>query len=94
MSKGNYQTRPIQNVKTPEPVVPQNRDTGRREVEKHRQCPLCYSGMMNGVGQANGTYAKSQTLGVRYYKCDKCGHSWSVTYKPEEIVQIKEIFEE
>lgn len=94
MSKGSYQTRPANNVRTPDEPQIENRTTAgnRREVEKHRQCPLCYTGMMNGVGQANGSYAKSPTLGVRYYRCDKCGHSWSVSFKPEEILQIKEIF--
>jgi hypothetical protein len=97
VSKGNYQTRPAINVSTPVEKQAANRTespTVRRDVDKHRQCPLCYMGILNGVGHANGGYAKSATLSIRYYKCDKCGHTWSVSFKPEEILQIKEIFSE
>ena len=60
----------------------------RRVAEKHQQCPLCYNGEMNGVGQSNGLYEKASTLTRRYYRCDRCGHSWSVDLRPEEVVRI------
>ena len=46
----------------------------RREVERHRQCPVCYTGALNGVGTAQSTQRRT-----RYYKCDRCGHTWTAT---------------
>lgn len=95
MSRGrDYQTRPVKDVQHAEAQVEQNRNAEqypqpkRREVQNHRQCQLCYTGEMNGIGIANGTYAKSQSIGTRFYKCDKCGHTWSVTFRPEQIISV------
>ncbi len=39
-------------------------------------CPIC-SGNLGGIGQTNGIYAKAQTVRTRYFKCDRCQHTWS-----------------
>lgn len=67
---------------TPKPVAPATPDqsTERRTVKPERQCPLCYHGEDNGVGTAY-----SNVNGVRYYKCDKCPHTWSVRVKLEVL---------
>jgi hypothetical protein len=57
----------------------------RRTVPKHRQCPRCFAGVQNGVGQCNGTYAKASSLTRRYYRCDRCAHTWVVDLKPEQV---------
>ncbi|HEV3022933.1 MAG TPA: hypothetical protein VGX76_10710 [Pirellulales bacterium] len=59
----------------PEPE-PKKTNDGRREVPKHRQCPLCFEGRGNGVGKA---YNSQQ--GKTYYMCDNCGHTWVVRVK-------------
>lgn len=46
----------------------------RRVVEHHRQCPICHHGELNGVGTATSTQGRK-----RYYKCDRCGHTWTAT---------------
>jgi hypothetical protein len=58
---------------------------GRRFVPKHRQCPRCYEGELNGIGQCNGTYAKASSLTRRYYRCDRCAHTWIVNLTPEQV---------
>jgi len=73
------QQRVPQSVQQRPAEVPQ-----RRAVEPHRQCPLCYGGL-GGVGQANGTYEKASTLTKRYYKCDRCAHTWVVSITPEQV---------
>lgn len=55
----------------------------RREVEKFRQCPVCYTGDLNGVGVAASTRGSK-----RYYKCDRCGHNWSATITPARVESI------
>jgi len=61
----------------------------RREVPKHRQCPLCHEGQ-GGVGQCEGTYKKASTFLRRYYKCDKCAHTWQHNFTPEQVKDISE----
>jgi hypothetical protein len=56
-----------------------------RTVPKHRQCPRCYEGELNGIGQCNGTYAKASSLTRRYYRCDRCAHTWIVNLTPEQV---------
>lgn len=46
----------------------------RRVVEVYRQCQICYHGELNGVGTATSTQGRK-----RYYKCDRCGHTWTAT---------------
>lgn len=50
-----------------------------RDVPKHRQCPLCYTGL-GGVGSQ---YSKHGNTG--YYKCQCCGHTWTATVKVEAV---------
>ena len=51
-------------------------DGSRRIVEAHRQCPTCYHGPLNGIGNAYNTQAPTT-----YYKCDRCGHTWSAVIR-------------
>ncbi len=76
-------------MKEPIKTRPVELDT-RREVPKHRQCPLCHDGKANGVGRCDGTYKKSSSLTRRYYRCDKCGHTWIVNFTPEQVKTLKE----
>lgn len=70
--------------------VPQNTQqrpvdvSQQRNVEPYRQCPICHQGL-GGVGVANGTYKKASTLTKRYYKCDRCAHTWVVSLTPEQL---------
>jgi len=68
----------------PRVQVQYDEQTGRRVAPEYRQCPLCYHGELNGIGQSNGNYRKASTLMRRYYKCDRCGHTWVANVKPEE----------
>ncbi len=86
MSQRNgLQTRPAQDISTP--VVAVQTREAKRQVDEHRQCPLCYGGL-GGVGQSNGGYQKASTLRVRYYKCDRCAHTWSIYLEPEKVVGV------
>jgi len=58
----------------------------RREVEKHRQCPICYSGDLNGVGNAYRT-----STPTTYYKCDRCGHTWTAVIRRVVTTTHREI---
>lgn len=58
----------------------------RRIVEPHRRCPLCHEGALNGVGHAYSTQAP-----VTYYKCDRCGHTWSCVIRRTATVTHREI---
>jgi ribosomal protein S27AE len=80
----------------PEPPLMMNDDLGqlerrvaegepRRVAPKHRQCPRCHEGAQNGVGQCDGTYKKASSLTRRYFKCDRCGHTWIVDFTPEQV---------
>lgn len=53
----------------------------RRTVEQHRQCPVCYTGQLNGVGAVYSTHGNKS-----YHKCDRCGHTWSVRVVHERTV--------
>ncbi len=53
----------------------------RRDADKHRQCPTCHHGQLNGVGQIYKTIGQKS-----YYKCDRCGHNWTVTVNPSQTV--------
>jgi hypothetical protein len=64
---------------TPQPPISEPTDT-RREVLLERRCPSCYHGEDNGIGNA---YANKN--GTRYYKCDKCGFTWTALVKMEVI---------
>lgn len=55
----------------------------RRTVAVHRQCPLCYHGELNGVGVSYSTQGRT-----RYYKCDKCGNTWTALVRIE-VVQVE-----
>lgn len=55
----------------------------RREVVKHRQCPLCYTGEFNGVGVAYNTNGRK-----RYYKCDRCRYTW-IAYVETTVFSIE-----
>lgn len=57
----------------------------KRAVPKYRQCPLCYCGR-GGVGQSNGLYKKASTHHIRYYRCDKCPHTWAVPLSPAHVL--------
>lgn len=59
-------------------------DGERRIVPKHRQCPLCYDGVNNGVGLVFATRGKKQ-----YRKCDRCGHTYVTPTDPAEAVQVQ-----
>ena len=48
----------------------------RRDVEWYRQCPHCWENL-GGAGTTYKTMPAEQNVGTRYYKCDKCGMSWS-----------------
>ena len=61
-------------------------ETKRREAEKHRQCPICYHGDLNGVGSAYRT-ANPTT----YYKCDRCGHTWTAIIRRVVTTTHREI---
>lgn len=58
-----------------------------RSVPWYRQCPLCWGGQ-HGVGEAYNTTRVTDTLAIRYYKCDKCEHTWSAKIK-SEVVSIE-----
>jgi formate dehydrogenase maturation protein FdhE len=58
----------------------------RREVEKHRQCPICYHGPLNGVGTAYATRAPTT-----HYKCDRCGHTWSAVISRTVTVTHRDV---
>lgn len=59
----------------------------RRTVDKHRQCPRCYEGEMNGVGLVYNTNGKTQ-----YRKCDQCGHTWTTVIKDDvTIIRNREV---
>jgi len=44
-----------------------------KQVEKHRQCPLCW-GRLKGVGRSYSSRGNKT-----YYKCRSCDHTWTVT---------------
>lgn len=46
----------------------------RREVSAHLRCPICYEGEQNGIGVQYSSYPLKKT---KYFRCDKCGHTWS-----------------
>lgn len=62
--------------------------TQGEEIDRHRQCPLCWNGR-GGYGLAYSTQGKT-----RYYRCAKtrnpdshpCGHTWTVRVELETIV--------
>lgn len=58
----------------------------RRVVEPHRRCPLCHEGALNGVGHAYSTQSP-----VTYYKCDRCGHTWSCVIRRTATVTHREV---
>lgn len=60
-------------------------EPARREAPKHRQCPICHDGPNNGIGQCDGTYKKASTLTRRYYRCDRCSHTWIVDFTPAQV---------
>jgi len=60
------------------------------EVAKHRQCPSCY-GRLKGVGEGSSTQGNKAR-----YKCDKCGHNWTVIVTDAETViqhRVTEVIE-
>jgi transposase-like protein len=58
----------------------------RRTADRHRQCPICFHGTMNGVGEAYATRAPKT-----YYKCDRCGHTWTAEIKRVVSVEHREV---
>lgn len=46
------------------------------QVEWYRQCPQCWE-KLHGVGVAYKTMPPENSVGVRYYRCNKCGLSFS-----------------
>lgn len=64
---------------TPPAPVSEPTDT-RRVVELHRQCPICFNGKGNGVGTAYCTQGNT-----RWYRCDRCSHSWKAIIKTEVV---------
>lgn len=44
------------------------------EVPQHLRCPLCFNGQNRGVGKQYSAYPLKKT---KYFRCDKCGHTWS-----------------
>ncbi len=52
-------------------------------VPDYRKCGLCYSGH-GGVGVAYCTQGRT-----RYYKCEHCGNTWTVTVRLE-IVRVEQ----
>lgn len=68
------------------PVVPiETRAEPVKIAPKHRQCPLCFTGM-GGVGSSTGIYRKGSTYAKRYYCCNKCGHTWTVDIQPSQVI--------
>lgn len=47
------------------------------QVPAYKQCPRCW-GNLKGVGIRAGTYAAKRRT---YYKCNCCGHDWTVDAK-------------
>src|SRR4051794_32718593 len=78
-------TRPAEELSQRPMIINDDLSDLRRTVPKHRQCPRCYEGAQNGVGQCNGTYAKASSLTRRYYRCDRCAHTWIVNLTPEQV---------
>ena len=68
------QSRPPEDLETREPQT----------VPAHRRCPICF-GRCGGVGQCEGTYKKASSLTRRYYKCNHCGHTWTIDFTPEQV---------
>lgn len=58
-----------------------NQQPLRRSAPKHRQCPTCFNGALNGIGQAYSTHGATT-----YYKCDRCGHTWTVRADHQQTV--------
>lgn len=58
-------------------VLAKNKSEPRRDVEKHRQCPICFP-RFGGAGVAYCTRGRT-----RYYKCDRCGHTWTAVVEVE-----------
>jgi len=62
----------------------------KRDVPQYRRCPLCYGDPdasahdekagMGGVGTAYATRRST-----RYYKCDRCGHTWTAQITAETV---------
>lgn len=52
-------------------------------VAKVRQCPLCWESL-HGLGQSIG---RTGTGRKRYYRCDKCAHSWTAVV-PSEMLYV------
>lgn len=60
------------------PAKPQTTDAPK-QVEPHRVCPIC--GPNGGVG--NAYHSRDP---ISYYKCQQCGHTWSVEVRNVETV--------
>lgn len=57
------------------PPVPPPLVSDKRDVPIFRQCPVCYGGK-GGVGNVYCTQGQT-----RYYKCDRCAHTWTAVVK-------------
>jgi hypothetical protein len=71
------------------PISSVSQSPVRREVPLHQQCPWCYHGLDNGIGEGVSTPSKNKerTVKIMYFKCDKCSGTWHVpkTIKYGEI---------
>ena len=64
----------------------------KQSVPKHRQCPICYRGL-GGAGNIRFSEKISGTLQRRYYRCNQCGHHWTVDVRSEVVAMESKTFQ-
>lgn len=68
------------------PPPPTTESVLPRVVPAWRRCPICHA----GYGGCGRCYSTAGTK--RYYKCDRCGHTWTATVSAEAMtLEFREI---